>query len=75
MQIAIPCKGGPLDGQKVHFRERILLIYAERGGNEVYRAVCVGPCKIPVRYRYEGNFLVRFPDRDVVAAVNKKEAE
>jgi hypothetical protein len=71
--LSIPCKGGPLDGQKVIFRDKYLLVYAARGGNDVYRVVNVGPCKIPVRYRYEGNFLVRFPEPPVMDALNKKE--
>ena len=74
MQFVIPCKGGPLDGQRIIFRDKYLLVYAPRGGQDVYRAICVGKCKLPLRYRYEGNFPVRFPEPPAVEAINKKEA-
>jgi hypothetical protein len=49
MTFAIPFEGGPLNDRRIIFTN-IMVNYE----GHIYKAICVGLCKIPIRYRYIG---------------------
>jgi hypothetical protein len=54
MQFVIPFEGGPLDGQQKLYRCETEISLIIDGGKEhhVYKVITVGPCKIPVKYKW-----------------------